>query len=168
MTVQWQEMEPVQGLGERQACFFPPAYVCVGRRARIHKQSARGFVCSRQGLQAVPRASGPNCVSKEAGVADAAGSAIVAFTGEEPTHSLVLLRTHTLLQICRPAWHPKTSAFGRSGLEPLSCQRSTAGRGPPGAVSGVLSLLGSGCWVWKHVRHKMHLGESWQGQLPGA
>lgn len=122
------------------ACFFPAAYVCVGRRALIHKQSARGFVCSRQGLQAVPRTSGPKRVSKEAGVGAVADSAIVPLTvheGEQPTQPVLLLRTHTLLQTCRPAQHPnsdiqKTSESGRSSLEPLSCQRSRAGRDPQG------------------------------------
>lgn len=120
------------------ACFFPPAYVCVGRRALIHKQRARGFVCSRQGLQAVLRAPGPSCVSKEAGVGAVAGSAIVSFTvhaGEQPAHPLVLLKCAGLHGIPSRVQHPKTCAFGRSSLDPLSCQRSTAGRGSPGAVN---------------------------------
>lgn len=71
------------GTWREAACFIPPAYVCVGRRPLIHKQSARSFVCSRQDLQAVPRTSGPNHVSKEAGVGAVADSAIVTFTVHE-------------------------------------------------------------------------------------
>lgn len=80
MAVQWQESWSLYEDLERGSLFFPPAYVCVGRRALIHKQSARGFVCSRQGLKPAPRTSGPNCVSREAGVGAVADSAIVSFT----------------------------------------------------------------------------------------
>lgn len=97
---------------------FPPAYVCVGRRALIHKQCARGFVCSRQGLQAVPRAPGPSCVSKEA--AWALWQALPLFHSQcmqessQPTLCscsglTAFSKCAGLHAIPRPAQHPKAS-----------------------------------------------------------
>lgn len=122
------------------ACFSPPAYVCVGRRVLIHKQSARSFIHSRQGSQAMTGTSGPNRVSDEADTGAVADSAIVSFlvcVGQRPTHPLILLGAPTLLQICRPAWQPNScSSQGQCTwqTEPGApdCQRSRAGRGPPG------------------------------------
>lgn len=138
------------------ACFSPPAYVCVGRRVLIHKQSVRGFSCSRQGLQALPGTSGPNCVSADAAVAD---SAIVLFpvhVGQRPTHPLILLGAPTPFQMRRPALHPKSRIPSPAQHPKPGCLADPAWS--PGAareaelggipimqnVQRVLSLLGSG------------------------
>lgn len=92
------------------ACFSPPAYVCVGRRVLIHKQSVRGFSCSRQSLQALPGTSGPNCVSADAAVADSAIVLFPAHVGQRPTHPLILLGTPTPFQMRRPALHPSSAS----------------------------------------------------------
>lgn len=118
----------------------------MGRRALIHKQSARGFVCSRQGSQAAPRTSGPNCLrrgrcgrcgrlchcfvpSAHRTVAnppsDPAGDSL-PFSKYADRHGIPSPASQVLHSIPRPA-HLADRAWS-----PPGCQRSRAGRGALG------------------------------------
>lgn len=147
----------------------------MGRRALIHKQSARGFVCSRQGSQAAPRTSGPNCVSEEVDAGAVANSAIVSFpvhVGQWPTHPLILLGTpypspNTQTGMASQILHPKscTASQGQRiwqtdpGAPRLPEEQSWEGCPGGQQVQWVLSLLASGhqCWEQKCMRRKVHL-----------
>lgn len=136
------------------ACFSPPAYVCVGRRALIHKQPARSFVRSRQSSQAATGTSGPNSVSEETDTGAVADSAIVSFpvrVGPWPTRPLILPGTPNMqtsvasqvlllprpVHLAHPAWSPR--AAGEEGLGGIPRGAvSVMGPFPPGVRASVL------------------------------